>query len=305
MSAERTSALLLRLYPADWRRRYGDELDALIVESSTDDVPWRVRFDVAAAATREHARIFFGQGGDAHGRARSGLLAVLWGWLLVVIGGVTIAKTSEHWQSAVPLAHQHGAAAAFDALQAAAIVGTVTVLVGAGLCLPAVTRRIARRDLAHLRRPAAIAALLTVTLVAAGAAIAGWAHSLTAGQRNGHDPAYTAAFLATGALAIGCLTAWTFLAARLARELALTSSLLRVQTWLATVAAASMLTIVAATIFWWSQVADFAPHFLGSGGAPPKLIAAGAMTLAGALLAATGARHALRTLPALDATPRP
>ena len=306
MSAERTSALLLRLYPADWRRRYGDELDALIVESSADDVPWRVRLDVGVAAAREHARALLDpDGGGARENARSGLLAVLWGWLLVVVGGIAVAKTSEHWQTAVPLAHRHLPSGAFDALQEAAVVGSIAVLLGAALCLPALARRIASQGLARIWRPVAFTGILTLAFAGAATGLASWAHTLSVAQRNGHDSAYTAVFLAVGLLAIVCLAAWTFLASRLARELELPSWLLRVEIWLASAATAAMLASTAATILWWAEVAGSAPSFLGSGGTPPKLLAAGIVMLAGALLAATGARQALRSLPRLNAAPRP
>ena len=304
MSVERTSALLLRLYPADWRRRYGDELDALIVESSAGDVPWRVRLDVAVAAVREHGQALFRSDGSEE-RVRAGLLAVLWGWMLVVVGGIAVAKTSEHWQTAVPLAHRHVPSGAFDAFQVAAVVGSIAVFLGAALCLPALARRIASQGLARIWRPAAFTGVLTLAFAGAATGLASWAHTLSAAQRNGHDSAYTAVFLATGLLAIACLAAWTFLASRLVRELELPSWLLRVEIWLASAAAAAMLTITAATILWWAELAGSAPHFLGSGGTPPKLLAAGLVMLAGALLAATGARQALRSLPRLDTAPRP
>ncbi len=44
---------LTRLYPADWRARYGDEMDALIEEEGGG---WRQMIDIGAAATIERVR---------------------------------------------------------------------------------------------------------------------------------------------------------------------------------------------------------------------------------------------------------
>jgi hypothetical protein len=48
MPDERIVRALLRLYPRDWRERYGDELLALVSQSGFS---WRAGVDIIAVAT--------------------------------------------------------------------------------------------------------------------------------------------------------------------------------------------------------------------------------------------------------------
>jgi hypothetical protein len=102
MSPARTAARLLRLYPASWRVRYGDELETLILDMSGGGrVPWRIRANVAAAGRERLCAA--GPGGDsADARVRGGASLVLWAWTLFVVAGAIVQRTSEHWDSALP-----------------------------------------------------------------------------------------------------------------------------------------------------------------------------------------------------------
>lgn len=53
MRSERLARTLLRLYPSDWRARYGDELLALVSESG---LTWRAAADIVVAAAIERVR---------------------------------------------------------------------------------------------------------------------------------------------------------------------------------------------------------------------------------------------------------
>jgi hypothetical protein len=311
VSAARTSAILVRLYPPRWRDRYGDELAALIVESSGGRVPWRVGLDVAVGALRERGRSVLGwSDGSPRETVASALSSVLRAWLLVVVGGCIVAKASEHWQAATPAGSRALPAYAFDVLVAAAIAGTVIVVAGAALALPAVARCL-RGESRQLRRPLAFAAGSTVALGLATVGLAAWAHGLSSAQRNGHDGAYGGAFVACVALFVVCLGAWTHLGARLGRMADLNAALLRVEAGLSGAAAAAMGLITVAGVVWWAAVADSAPWYF-RGGAPGSsgtavtwpLVVAGLLMLAGTLLAAGSAVRALRAAPALRAGER-
>jgi hypothetical protein len=144
-----------------------------------------------------------------------------------------------------------------------------------------------------------IAAGLTVVAAAGTAALVAWAHGLTAAQRDGHDTAYAAGFVACALLLVACLLAWTATAVAIARRLALPVPALRAHAWLACAAAAAMTVGTVATVVWWaalgsrSRAAVFAP----------ELVVVVLMLLA-TVAGVAGARQARRTLPALADGPR-
>jgi MFS family permease len=302
MSAARTSALLVRLYPAQWRDRYGEELAGLILETSGGNVSWRIRLDVAAAAVREHGRSLLAwRDGSPRETISSALATVLWAWALVVVGGCIVAKSSEHWRTATPVGSRPLPGDAFQILVGGAIGGTAVVVAGAALALPAVARRLRAGQRGRMRRPFALAAGSTVALVFATIGLSLWAHRLTSVQRNGHDVAYGAAFVAWVVLFVFCVAAWTWLGARLARDADLGEALLRIEAVLAGAAAVAMGVIASAGVLWWVAVAQAAPWFFSGGargssgtGVTGPLVVAGLLMMTGTLLAGGSSVRALR-----------
>ena len=291
------AGMLLALYPAAWRRRYGDELDALIVEMHADGgrARWRVRADLVVSA----ARVRLQGGGDPGQRIRSGSSLVLWAWALFVLAGAIIVKTTEHWQQALPARTGSGAQAAFDGLAVAAIVCAVLIAGAIAMMLPATARFVRDGGWPLIRTRALTAIVLSVIVVPALAAISLWAHGLTAAQRNGHDALYGAAVLCWAALAAACLLAWTALATRCARELQTPRATLRVQALIAPVVAIAMVAMTVATGVWWVVVGHDAPGALtgGSGAAHPSalvapLVVAVVLMLVATVVAAVGAVRA-------------
>ncbi|HZT14544.1 MAG TPA: hypothetical protein VFA19_01225 [Gaiellaceae bacterium] len=295
MSSERTSRLLLRLYPAPWRARYGEELAALIVETSAGRVPWRTRVDVALGALRERLRAAAG-GGAAPERARGGALLVLAAWALFVVGGSGVQKVSEHWQAATPVGSRGVPAAAFDVLVVAAAAGSALVLAGIGAALPSLLAFLRAGGWASIRRRILVAGALTALLVPATAGLAAWAHTLNVQQRNGHDLFYGGIFLAWVLLAVCCLAAWTAAATGTARRLDLPPGVLRLEAWLAGAVALAMVVMTSATAVWWGAVAEAAPGFFGAAPFTPQLVVAVAFMLAASSAGVAGAVRARRAL---------
>ncbi|HET9094551.1 MAG TPA: hypothetical protein VFN36_05640, partial [Solirubrobacteraceae bacterium] len=163
---------LLALYPLAWRRRYGAELDALILEMHADgrELDPRLRIDLARGAIRERLR----GAGDPGRRVRGGAALVLWAWALFSIAGAIVAKTSEHWQQALP--RPAVAQVAFSALTVLAAAAAVVVAGAVGLTLPAAWRLLREGGWARIRTRAWRAALLTVVLAAATLGLTTWAH---------------------------------------------------------------------------------------------------------------------------------
>lgn len=294
MTADRSAGRLLRFYPKGWRARYGEELRALIVDMTDGGrVAWRMRADVATAGVRERLR------GGGIGDARGGGRLVLWAWALFVLAGAIVAKSSEHWQSALPAGGHAAATAAFTALIAIAIVASVLVLAGIALAVPSLVAFLRAGGWPAIRASILTAGALTVVLVAATAALAAWAHGLTLRARNGHDALYGAAFLTWVALAAACLLAWTRAATFTADWLNLSPTTLQLHARLAPAVTFAMATMTAATIVWWAVVAAASPAAL-TGGAPsshasaavPSLVVAVIVMLLATGLGSVGARRA-------------
>lgn len=288
--------VLLALYPAAWRRRYGDELDALIVDMHAGGRAngWRVGADLVRAAARERLR---GCAGDPGQRVLGGASLVLWGWALFVLAGAIVAKTSEHWQRALP-AHA-GANAAFAGLTSIAFVTGALVVAGIALALPAAARRIRDGGWRRLRSRVLLAGALTALVIMATAALTSWAHGLSTPDRNGHDSLYAAAFLCWAALIATCVLAWTAVATRLARELSCRRSIVRAHALIAPLIAIGMAAMTAATIVWWAITGHASAAALtGGSSAPhpsalvPALAFAVALMLVATVIATVGAARA-------------
>ena len=294
MSIDRTTERLLQWYPARWRARYGEELAGLIVDMSDGHrLSWRLRADVAAAGARERLRV------KGVSDPRSGGRIVLWAWAIFILAGMIVAKTSEHWKSALPPGGHAVASVAFVALTALAAATAVLVLAGIALTLPSLLAFLRSGGWPQIRRWIITAAALTTVLAGATASLAGWAHGLTPHARNGHDALYGAAFLTWVALTATTLLAWTKAATATADQLSLSPITLLLHARLTTAIATLMTLMTGATVAWWVAVAIAAPGALTGPPATPHasplvpalIVAAVLMTLA-TMLAAAGARRA-------------
>ena len=297
MSASRRTRLLLRLYPREWRARYGPELEELISQTSDGRGPGlRASADLAANAVRERLQAA-GLAGDLPPgeRVRGGSLLVLWAWVLFVLAGLSLQKLSEHWQTGVPSASRTLPSVAFDVLVVAAVLAGGLVLVAAAAALPSLVSFLRAGGWPQLRRPVLRSVGATALALAATVVLVGWAHGLDARQRNGHDLAYAAGFLATALAVAACLASWAGTAGAVLRRIDLPARRLRLDAWIATAVTVAMTLITAMTIVWWSSLPDRAPV---AGDVAPLAISV-ALMLASSSLGAVGAARALRASPEL------
>lgn len=304
----RTAARWLRCYPAAWRKRYGEELKDLILATSGEGgVPWRTRADLLRSGAFERLRNF-GLGGDspAADQVRAGALIVLCAWAIFLVGGFTLQRFAENWSTLRPDTAVTTAQAAFVAVQALAPIAGLIVLLGIAAALPSMLSLLRAGRWQEIRRPIVRAIPFTLAAIVSFMVIAVWAHQLDGPQRNGHDAAYAAGFVAMALICCACLCAWTVAAVAVARRIELTSMLLRVQARLAAAASLAMLTITLATGVWWATLAGNAPWVLHGDNAAgpaspvtPQLLVAGTLMAFATALAAFGAFWALRALPAL------
>jgi hypothetical protein len=289
---------LLIFYPAAWRRRYGDELDALILDMHADgrDTGWRLRADLLRGAVRQR---LLGFGGDPASRIRGGASLVLWAWALFVLAGALVAKTSEHWQQGMPAHPNQLADAAYAGLTAVAVVTALLVAAGIAVTLPAATRFLRAGGWRAVRGRATLAVGLTAATALATAGLVAWAHRVSPAGRNGSDGLYVAGFVAWALLGAGALLAWTSLATRIARGLECRRAVLRTQAVIAALVAVAMAAMTAATVIWWATVAGNSAAALTGGSdvahptaVVPQLVIAAALMVAATGIAVSGAARA-------------
>lgn len=293
---------LLRVYPAAWRARYGDEL-ATLVEELGDDARMSShdRFDVVRSGVSERVRVLTAGGLPPREQAREGSLLVLFAWTLFVLGGFGVQKASEHWQAVTPASKQGLPAGAFDVLFWTAGVGSALVLLGVALSLPGFVSLLRRGGWTTIRRPILRALLLSLLGVAATVGLARWAHSLTPAGRNGHNGLYSGAFVAWVLLFAACLAAWGVAARATARQLSWSVRILRLEVWLGLAVSAAMAVMTVATAIWWGALASAAPWFfdgrpVGSSASALTLNVAipSALMVCATLLGLTGALRAVK-----------
>lgn len=300
MSVDRTVTRLLRCYPASWRSRYGDEVGALIADMSDGgSVSWRVRRNVVAAGVRERlASVLGGRDRRPEARMLGGTLVVLWAWALFVLGGSVVAKTAEHWSSAVPGGASSVSRTAYGVLIVGAVGAALLVLTGVAWGLPQFLALVRAGGWSLIRRRVLVAAVLTMLTAAATVGVV-----LLAGRMddNHHVGSWIAraAFLGWAGLGAACLLCWTSAASATAKHLDLAAAKLQIELWLATMVSILMAVMTVATATWWVSVARVAPDALtgGAGSARgtavvPELVLALVLMVLASVAGAEGTRRA-------------
>jgi hypothetical protein len=282
-------AALLRVYPRAWRDRYGAELIAVMANgrASAGDV-----LDVAVNGVRERV-CSLAPPGDAPRRARDGSLLVVWAWSLLVVAGIAVEKTSEHWQDAT-VAVPQASRLAFFALEGAAIIAAVLVLVGVASATPSVLRFLTAGGWASVRKPVLAAVATTLLAVAALSTLVAWAHHLSPAGRAGGNSWYAGFFVLSGFAVAACLLAWARGAAAVTRAINLPARVLRVEARLAGATAAAMLVVTAFSTFWWEATVNNAPRFF-TGRSTAVMATATIVMFAATVLGTFGAVVALRS----------
>jgi hypothetical protein len=157
---------LLRLYPAAWRERYGDEFAALLEETP---LSLHSVCDVLLGAL-DARRLGFGRISDMLDRLRRAEITIFCAYIAFVVSGLGFAKMTEYDDFADATRAHPAIGVAFNVLVAGAWIAFAAMLVG-GLPLALVAARsalVARRwrILALLATPAfAFAAFVGYTLV--------------------------------------------------------------------------------------------------------------------------------------------
>jgi hypothetical protein len=287
----RLARLALALYPLAYRRRYGDEMEALIEDSGSS--PAAVA-DLLRGALRAHLRPAPGIEGElgAGDRLRLGLSSILLCWVLFTVAGLGLYKTTEEHAFDSSSRHQL-LGSAHLAIEVLAILAAAAVVLGAAPLVVAALRQ--ARD----RRAVERAIVLAVGCVGVfGLATA----ALVVIANVGPVPsdAVDAASLAiwTG-LALACGVGCAF-AGRLGLfAVTVPRDVLRFTAACATLVALGMIGIAIATAVYLVALLHEAPGLAGQGNGPLELFSVaaslGIQLAAMAAVATPAALSAVRT----------
>jgi hypothetical protein len=304
MRRDRDLRSLLRWYPSSWRARYEDEFLAFLEDRLADSaLTTRFRMSVALAGVRE--RCFrsgiVGSRSSISTQRRTGSLMVLVAWSIMMIGGASLAKTAEHYSSALPARSRTVAAIAYNATAVAGVVGMLLVLAGACVALPGFVRFIRAKKWTGVRSVFAMSLVASATLIVATLGLSLWAHHLTSAQRNGSDNPYAAAFVAFVLLVVVTVALWTRASVAAALRIELTPRQLRWESGFAIGVSLSSIAAVVGAALWWNQMGLYAPQFLngttGAGASPwsTRLVAIILVMGLGAVTALWGASRVALT----------
>jgi hypothetical protein len=185
----RMARAALALYPVAFRRRYGDEMLALVEDSRSSS---RTTFDLLRGALIAHARPPAGITAalSSEDRLRATSSGVLACWIAFAAGGFGFYKTTEdHPFSAAGDAHL-AIGGAHVAIQALAVLASIAVLAGA---LPLIVAAVRQSRRARAVRKAAGLALGAVALfLISTAAFVAFANSATSLSDSAAGLAFTA-----------------------------------------------------------------------------------------------------------------
>lgn len=265
MKPRRDARRLLRWYPPRWRSRYEEEfLEFLTDRYGTSRLPWRAQLSIVVAGVRERSTdsgITGTRSTDVTQR-KSGALMVLVAWSIMIVGGAVLQKTSEHFASSLP-PHAHSLAdVAFNVTVASGIIGSLLVLAGAGVAMPACSRLLRAEGWSSLRPKLVTPLIATAMSGAATSGLSLWAHHLTSVQRNGADDWYSSAFLTCAFLVVVTIGLWTKVAVGIAIGCEFTSQELRRESYLALAVSLAALFVIAGATAWWIEMAQHASWFL-------------------------------------------
>ena len=257
---------LLRLYPATWRERYGDEFEALLEQCRPSPM---ILFDVIRGALDARLRLSAGTGRMPAmlDRLRSSEIAVFWAFVAFVVAGLGFQKMSEDAAKAGVMQTYPAVGAAFHVVVAGAVFALVAVLAG-GLPLA-----LAALNYARSHRRWDIPLLLAVPALA----LAGWVGYMilltgvllrgTSHTNFGEPGGMAVLFSVIGLFVLVAAVSAAAVSLAIARS-EIDERLYRFAFWPAAVATAAMAAVSIAVVAWGLGLAATAPRFFGVDGGP-------------------------------------
>jgi hypothetical protein len=298
---------VLRCYPPRWRRRYGEELMALLEDSyGPRTPPLRCRLALMRTGATEWSRELGLTGSTASEseRIRAGTLVVLWAGALMVVAGLEFANISEGWRRAMPAAGRVLPGAAYGLVLVAAAAAALGVLAGVAMWVGPLVTFLHDGGWAKVRRPIMRSAVLSAVTTGLFVTMWVWSRNLDAYQRDGGYLPYAVVANALGIAAAATVFSWAATATGALRSIDPAPAVVRRTGQIAIGLAALMAAITTGTVVWWAALASRAPWFLDgtaretSGTVAPAFLVLTELAMFGAAgVAAVGAHRVTANLP--------
>ena len=257
----RSGRLALALYPLAYRRRYGDEMAALVEDSGSSSA---AVLDLLRGAARAHLHPEPAVAAEVapDERRRLGLAAVLLCWVLFSFAGLGLYKTTEGRDFEGNVSGGGLIHAAHVGIQMLALVGSLAIVLGAAPLVLAALRQTRERPAA--RRAALLAGGCVAAFLGATVALV-----LVAQAKLGLGAGLEALILAAWTLlAVGCGVGCAIAARRGLLAIDVPARVLRLATGCAAVVALAMVAIVALTgVYLVALIAGF-PDLAGEPNGP-------------------------------------
>jgi hypothetical protein len=265
----RLARLALAFYPLAYRRRYGEEMGALVEDSGASP---RVVADLLRGALRAHLRPAPGVEAELgpDDRLRLGLSSILLCWIVFAVAGLGLYKTTEdHGFRAA--GHDHRLlGVAHTAIQVLAVGATVAVLIGAAPLLVAALRQARDRRVVERAAVLAVGAVLVFAAATAGLVL------LAQLRPSLSDGLAAAGLVAWTAIGLGCGLCCAF-AARLGLfAVVIPRDALRLSAACAGLVVLGMVGIALATAVYLVALLHDAPGLAGQGNGPLELLSVAA-----------------------------
>jgi hypothetical protein len=294
MASARLARLALALYPLAYRRRYGEEMAALVEDQGASP---RAVADLARGAVRAHLRPEPAVAGtlERDDRVRLGVSAVLLCWALFAAAIFAFAKTTEEPAFRAAASAHVVLGDAHLALQLFFVLASAAFLLGAA---PLVVIALAQaQERPGVRRAALAAVGWVAVLIAATAALVLVANHAPAPS----EAARTALLIGWVCVAIACALGCALAARRGLFATAMPAPALRIAAACAAVVAAAMVGIALATLAYLIGLITTATALastpngpLGTPDVRISLLLLLAVMVAAAVPAALGAKRAWR-----------
>ncbi len=259
---------VLRWYPPEWRRRYGDELLALLDDTYGDaKIPAAEHRALVVRGAVERWRVFAASSPTlaTEDRIRAGSLLVGVGWAFFIVAGCIFAKFAEGWRVATKGSDAIVPSVGYALVVLAAVVATAVIAcVGAALT-PSFVRLVRGGSWSRVRG-AIVASATICTLAALSVAVTAlWSRHLTSAGRNGGSTAYSVSFVIMSVLIAVAIIVISVNAAFLVRQLSLTVTQVRGLDVSARIVCGAMTLMVLGTVTWWCSVAVLVPSVMNNG----------------------------------------
>lgn len=297
----RLANIVLSLYPLAFRRRYGEEMQALLHDCPPGR---RALLDLLLGALAAHLRppSRLNENLDADTRLRLGLAGTLACWTLFAAVGIAFYTTSED-RPFIAAGDAHPLlGAAHITVQALAALGSLGVIVGA-LPLVGFALVVAHRQRGHLLTIVSSPVIAVLVFMLFTALLVRYAHSHPTGGIG------QAAFLAWGVAGLLCGGVCVAAARKALFAIGVARTWLMGGLWSATLVAAAMIAIACATALYTIALVLDAPGLAGTGNGPYELVSVGAslvvLTVGMALLAMFAAISVGRTWRCVRREPAP